>query len=200
VSRTAPGPTQPCIQWVPGAVSLGVKWPVHEADHSPPSSAQVEEWVELYLHSPNTPSWRGAELKQKHRDNFTFTFYIWWKQRMGNKNIKHSNGVAMKNKFKENRDHKWNWVRSFKGKFQSCYWRSSNTVCNNWGLSGLQPLFDPLVHTWTECGVLTTLPFQVWIYIVFTSVHPHYNWCTKNGYWVSQLRLCSMWKWIFFIL
>jgi hypothetical protein len=26
--------------------------------------------VELYLHSPNTPSWRGAHLK--HRDNFTF--------------------------------------------------------------------------------------------------------------------------------
>jgi hypothetical protein len=26
--------------------------------------------VELYLHSPNTPSWCGAQLK--HRDNFTF--------------------------------------------------------------------------------------------------------------------------------
>jgi hypothetical protein len=26
--------------------------------------------VELYLHFPNTPSWRGAQLK--HRDNFTF--------------------------------------------------------------------------------------------------------------------------------
>jgi hypothetical protein len=23
-----------------------------EADHSPPSSAEVEEWVELFLHSP----------------------------------------------------------------------------------------------------------------------------------------------------
>jgi hypothetical protein len=33
-----------------------------EADHSPPSSAKVKEWVELYLHSPNTPSWRGAQL------------------------------------------------------------------------------------------------------------------------------------------
>jgi len=28
--------------------------------------------VELYLHTPNTSSWRGAQLK--HRDNFTFTF------------------------------------------------------------------------------------------------------------------------------
>jgi hypothetical protein len=34
----------------------------HEADHSPPSSAEVKEWVELYLHSPTTPSWRGAQL------------------------------------------------------------------------------------------------------------------------------------------
>jgi hypothetical protein len=33
-----------------------------EADHSPPSSAEVKEWVELYLHSPNTPSWRGSQL------------------------------------------------------------------------------------------------------------------------------------------
>jgi len=30
--------------------------------------------LELYLHSPNTPSWRGAQLKKKLRDNFTFTF------------------------------------------------------------------------------------------------------------------------------
>jgi hypothetical protein len=27
--------------------------------------------VELYFHSPNRLSWRGAQLK--HRDNFTFT-------------------------------------------------------------------------------------------------------------------------------
>jgi hypothetical protein len=33
-----------------------------EADHSPPSGAEVEECVELYLHSPTTPSWRGAQL------------------------------------------------------------------------------------------------------------------------------------------
>jgi hypothetical protein len=30
--------------------------------------------VELCVHSTNTPSWRGAELK--HRDCFTFTFYL----------------------------------------------------------------------------------------------------------------------------
>jgi hypothetical protein len=52
------------------ALSLGVKWPGREADHLPPSSAEVKELVELYLHSPNTPPWRCAQLK--HRDNFTF--------------------------------------------------------------------------------------------------------------------------------
>jgi hypothetical protein len=34
----------------------------HEADQSPPSSAGVKEWVELYLHSPNMHSWLGAQL------------------------------------------------------------------------------------------------------------------------------------------
>jgi hypothetical protein len=54
--RTALGPTQPPIQWVPGALSLEVKWQVREADHSPPLSAEVKECVEIYLHSLNTPS------------------------------------------------------------------------------------------------------------------------------------------------
>jgi hypothetical protein len=56
---TALGPTQPPIQWVPGALSLGVKRPGREADHSPPN-AEVKECVELYLHSPNTSLCRGA--------------------------------------------------------------------------------------------------------------------------------------------
>jgi hypothetical protein len=51
-SRTALDPTQLPIQWVPGASSLGVKRPGREADHSPPSSTEVKEWVELYLHPP----------------------------------------------------------------------------------------------------------------------------------------------------
>jgi hypothetical protein len=33
VSRTALGPTQLPIQWVPGTLSLVVKWAVCEADH-----------------------------------------------------------------------------------------------------------------------------------------------------------------------
>jgi hypothetical protein len=42
----------------------------HEADHSPPSSAEVKEWMELYLHSPNTPSWRGAQLGGAQEQKF----------------------------------------------------------------------------------------------------------------------------------
>jgi hypothetical protein len=52
--------TQPPIQWVPRAIPLVVRRPGHEADNSRPSSAQVKEWVELYLHFPSTSSWRDA--------------------------------------------------------------------------------------------------------------------------------------------
>jgi hypothetical protein len=50
----------------------GVKLSGRVADHSPPSSAEVKECVEPYLHSPSKHSWCGAHL-EKHRDNFTFT-------------------------------------------------------------------------------------------------------------------------------
>jgi hypothetical protein len=40
VSRRTLGLTQPPIQWVSGAISLGVKRPGGEADHSPPTSAK----------------------------------------------------------------------------------------------------------------------------------------------------------------
>jgi hypothetical protein len=48
-SRPALGPTHPPIQWVPGALSPGIKRPGSEAEHSPFSSAEA-----------NTPSWHGA--------------------------------------------------------------------------------------------------------------------------------------------
>jgi hypothetical protein len=51
-SRQALGPTQPPIHCVTRDLSLGVKRPGHEADHSPPSCAEVKECVKLYLHSP----------------------------------------------------------------------------------------------------------------------------------------------------
>jgi hypothetical protein len=51
------GLTSLLIQWAPGEIS-----PRSEADHSPPSSAEVKECVELYFHSPYTSPWRGASL------------------------------------------------------------------------------------------------------------------------------------------
>jgi hypothetical protein len=66
-SRTALGLTQPPIQWVPGTLSLGVKWPGREADHSPPSSCEVKnEWSYTF-----TPPIRLHGVV--HRDNFNFT-------------------------------------------------------------------------------------------------------------------------------
>jgi hypothetical protein len=72
-SRTALGTTKPPIQWVPGALSLGVKRPGREADHSPPSSAEVKNaWSCI-----STPQYVFmAWCLVKHRDNFTFTFYF----------------------------------------------------------------------------------------------------------------------------
>jgi hypothetical protein len=51
---------------------LGVKRTEREVDHSLPSRPEIKECVELYYHSLDTPSWRGAHLK--HKDNFTFIF------------------------------------------------------------------------------------------------------------------------------
>jgi hypothetical protein len=69
-SRPTLGPTKPPNQWVPGAISLGVKQSGHEADHSTPSGSKVKECVRPYLHSPNTPSWRGAPLKKHLSSKF----------------------------------------------------------------------------------------------------------------------------------
>jgi hypothetical protein len=41
-SRPALGPIQPPVRWVPGDLSLGVKRPGREADHSHPSSAEAK--------------------------------------------------------------------------------------------------------------------------------------------------------------
>jgi hypothetical protein len=71
MSRPALGLTQPPIQWIPGALSLGLKRPGREADHSPPSSAEVKNaWS--YTSTPQYVF--VAWCLVKHRDNFTFTF------------------------------------------------------------------------------------------------------------------------------
>jgi hypothetical protein len=70
-SRTAQGPTQPPIQWVPGALFLEVKQPGCEADHSPPFSAEVKNtWS--YTSTPQYVFMAWCLVKL--RDNFTFTF------------------------------------------------------------------------------------------------------------------------------
>jgi hypothetical protein len=71
MSRSALGPTQPPIQWVPGAFFLRVKRQGRES----PSRTEVKERVVLYTHFPNTPSWYGAQLK--HRDSFIFNFTVY---------------------------------------------------------------------------------------------------------------------------
>jgi hypothetical protein len=76
-SRPALGPTQHPIQWVPGALSLGVKPPGREADHSLPCSAEVKECVELYFHSPDALSWGGAQLKKSTGTNLPLYIYIY---------------------------------------------------------------------------------------------------------------------------
>jgi hypothetical protein len=44
--HTGSGAFQPPIQWVPRALSMGVKLPGREADHSPSSSAEVKNaWI-----------------------------------------------------------------------------------------------------------------------------------------------------------
>jgi hypothetical protein len=63
-------PPQSPIQWVQGALSLGVERLGREADHPFPSSAEAKNVSPF----PNTPLWCDAQLKRKHRDNFTFTF------------------------------------------------------------------------------------------------------------------------------
>jgi hypothetical protein len=45
-SRPALGSTQPPIQWVPGALSQGIKWPRREADYSSPAINEVKKmWI-----------------------------------------------------------------------------------------------------------------------------------------------------------
>jgi hypothetical protein len=51
-SRPALGSTQPPTQWVPGALSPGVKRPEHEAEHSPPTSAKVKK---MWMYTSTSP-------------------------------------------------------------------------------------------------------------------------------------------------
>jgi hypothetical protein len=58
-SRRALGLTQPPIQWVPGALNLGVKRLGREADPTPPSSAVIKNGGAIPSF-PHTSSWCSA--------------------------------------------------------------------------------------------------------------------------------------------
>jgi hypothetical protein len=59
-SRPVLGPTQPPIQWVPRALSLAVKRPGRETDHSHLHPVPKSRMRGSIPPLPNTPSWRGA--------------------------------------------------------------------------------------------------------------------------------------------
>jgi hypothetical protein len=69
VSIPTLGPTQPPIQWIPGALSLGVKRPHPEADHSPPSSAKVKNACS-YTYTPPIRLHGVVLSLKKHRDKY----------------------------------------------------------------------------------------------------------------------------------
>jgi hypothetical protein len=53
-------PAQPHIKWVQGTITPAVKWLGLESDHSPPISAEVKKNMDLYIHCPQSFSWRSA--------------------------------------------------------------------------------------------------------------------------------------------
>jgi hypothetical protein len=68
-------PTQPPIQWVRGALSLGVKRPGLAADHLVPKSRMYGRMGKYVWSYTSTPQYVFmAWCSVKHRDNFTFTF------------------------------------------------------------------------------------------------------------------------------
>jgi hypothetical protein len=79
-SRLALGPTQLPTKWVLADLSLGIKRLGHEADHSPPSSFEINECVELYFHFPHTTSWGDAQFKKKAQGQLYLYFNNWTAQ------------------------------------------------------------------------------------------------------------------------
>jgi hypothetical protein len=75
----------PPIQWVPGVLSLGLK--AAEAWIWPLTSiwCRGQDCVELYLRSPNTPSWSGAHLKAQGQLHLCLCLWIHWDNLNGGK-------------------------------------------------------------------------------------------------------------------
>jgi hypothetical protein len=93
-------PTQPPIQYVPGAPSARVKLPDHAADHSPPSNAEIKN-IRLYLH-PQTRR-HDVVLNKLGTGAISLHFtidYIWIKETLKN------NGRNTEESRREKRDKK----------------------------------------------------------------------------------------------
>jgi len=71
-TRPALGSTQPPIKWISEALSLGVKQPGREADHSPPSSAEVENAWSCTSSPPICL--HGVVLSEAQGQLYLFTF------------------------------------------------------------------------------------------------------------------------------
>jgi hypothetical protein len=68
-SRPALRPTQPPIQWVHGIISLGIKRPWLEVDHSPTSIAEIKN---MWSYNSTTQYVFMVWGLVKHSDNFAF--------------------------------------------------------------------------------------------------------------------------------
>jgi hypothetical protein len=78
-SRPALGPIHPPIQWVPGALSLGVKRPRREADH--PTHLHLVPRSRMHgtiPPLPNTPSRRGAQFKKSTGTTLPYLYIMRW--------------------------------------------------------------------------------------------------------------------------
>jgi hypothetical protein len=72
-SRPAVCSTRSPIQWISGPLSLGIKTPEREADHSPQSNVVIKNaWSYTYTPLYGFTAW----CLMKHRTNFTFNFYL----------------------------------------------------------------------------------------------------------------------------
>jgi hypothetical protein len=60
----------------PASYPMGAwgSFPGGKADHPPPCSAEVREWVELYLHSSNTPSRRCGSVKKAQGQLYIYLY------------------------------------------------------------------------------------------------------------------------------
>jgi hypothetical protein len=77
IIRTALGPIQPPVQWVPGPLFLEVKLSGCEADHSPPSRAEVKECLELYFHSPHYAFMAWCSVKKIQRQLYLYLIIVY---------------------------------------------------------------------------------------------------------------------------